>query len=209
MTQSLHPPTGEELTLDEDLFAFPLSFAPERLWFLDQLQPDSPFYNIAAAVQLEGTLHVAALERGLQTIIDRHEALRTTFARIDWQPMQIVHPTLQLHMEQIDLTLHPAEQRDCLAQELAIAEARQPFNLSTGPLLRVKLVRLGELRHMLLITMHHIISDGWSISIFVHELATLYTAFLHDRPSPLPDLPIQYADFTIWQQEQLQGELLE
>ncbi len=209
MTQSLHPSSVQASYPDEEVFVFPVSFAQRRLWFLDQLQPDSPFYNIAAAVQLEGTLHVAALERSLQTIVDRHEALRTTFARIDWQPMQIVHPTLKLHVELIDLTLHPAEQRDQLAQELAIAEARQPFSLSKGPLIRAKLLRLGELRHILLLTMHHIVSDGWSISIFVHELAALYNAFLHDQPSPLPDLPIQYADFTIWQQQQLQGEVLE
>jgi hypothetical protein len=193
---------------------FPLSYAQQRLWFLDQLYPGSPLYNIPAAVQLNGPLHVRALQHSLNAIVRRHEVLRTTFAVIEGQPVQAVMPQFTLTLPVIDLGLLPTSERATEVQQRITTEAQTPFDLIRGPLLRATLLRLGEAEHVLLLTMHHIIADGWSIGVFVRELATLYETFSTGKPdttswSPLPELPIQYADFTVWQREWLEGGALE
>ncbi|MBA2681502.1 MAG: non-ribosomal peptide synthetase, partial [Ktedonobacteraceae bacterium] len=187
----------------------PLSFAQQRLWFLDQLEPESPLYNIPIALTIEGPLKSALLERAIQEIIARHEALRTTFTVVDEQPVQVIAPHLVLHLQVQDLSMYsPAQQEreiQCLAQE----EAQRPFQLSKGPLLRASLLHGNPDRHALLLTVHHIVADGWSTRVFMHELTTLYRAFSQGLPSPLPPLSIQYADFALWQREWLQASILE
>ncbi|WP_423782433.1 amino acid adenylation domain-containing protein, partial [Fischerella thermalis] len=187
----------------------PLSFAQQRLWFLAQLEPDSPFYNIIDTVHLQGQLNLAALEQSFNEILRRHEALRTNFKTVEGQPVAFISSVTSQLLTVIDLAELPATQRETKVKELALAEAQQPFNLETDTLLRVKLLRLGEQEYVILLTMHHIVSDGWSTSVLVHELATLYEAFCHGQPSPLPELPIQYIDFAAWQKQWLTGEVLE
>jgi amino acid adenylation domain-containing protein len=187
----------------------PLSFAQQRLWFIYQMKPDSTTYNVPAAVRLKGHLDVAVLEQTLREVIKRHEALRTTFTLIDGQPAQVIHPAEPIHIPVEDLSHLPEDLREAEALRLAIEEASRPFNLSTGPVLRIGLLRLAGDEHVVLFTMHHIISDGWSAGILVNEVAAHYAAFLQGKPSPLPDLEIQYADFAAWQREWLQGEALE
>jgi amino acid adenylation domain-containing protein len=187
----------------------PLSFAQQRLWFLDQLVPGSPAYNIPGALRITGALDVAALERSLNAILQRHDALRTTFATLDEQPVQLVAPTLSLPLPRIDLRTVPADEREAAAQQLADHEARAPFDLERGPLLRAQLLRLSDAEHVLLLTMHHIVSDGWSLGIFNQELAALYQSFSAGAPAALPELPIQYTDYAHWQRQWLQGEALE
>ncbi len=203
------PTIEQNDALDEEVFVFPTSFAQQRLWFLDQLQPDSPVYNIAAAVRLDGALRVELLEAALQEIVSRHEALRTTFARVEGRPVQVVRPSVKLRLPVRDLASHPQANREQVAQQHAVEEARRPFNLAQGPLIRATLLKLRDRQHILLLTMHHIVSDGWSVGIFVQELMTLYSAFLRGQQPLLSALPIQYADFAIWQQERLQGDMLE
>jgi len=187
----------------------PLSFAQQRLWFLAQLEPDSCAYNIPAAFRLTGLLNVTALSQSLSEIVRRHEVLRTTFPSVEGQPKQVISLHTPLTLPVIDLRELPPDQGLSEAQRLATEEAQQFFDLATGPLFRVKLLRLEEAEHMLLVTMHHIVYDGWSYDIFLRELAALYDAFSSGKPSPLPKLPIQYADFAHWQREWLQGEVLE
>ncbi len=192
----------------------PLSFAQQRLWFLDQLEPESPFYNNPSAVRLTGPLDVAAFEQALNEIVRRHEGLRTSFATVDGRPVQVIAPVgalvgagavheLPLHL--VDLRHLLAPEREAEAQRIAVEEIRRPFDLARGPLLRAKLLRLEDQEHIALLTIHHIVSDGWSIGVFVRELAALYEAFAAGRSSPLPALPIQYADFAAWQRAWLQG----
>ena len=187
----------------------PLSFAQQRLWFIDQLAPGNSAYNIPAAVRLEGPLNVMALERSLNEIVRRHEALRTTFTIVDGGPAQVIAPSLTMAPRVIDLQALSENAREIEVQRLAAEEACRPFDLAHGPLLRVTLVRLGEERHVGLLTMHHIVSDGWSTGILIRELAVLYDAFSSEMPSPLSELPIQYADFANWQRLWLQGEILQ
>jgi amino acid adenylation domain-containing protein/non-ribosomal peptide synthase protein (TIGR01720 family) len=188
--------------------AMPLSFAQQRLWFLDQLEPDSPVYNIPDAVRLRGELHAAALEASLNEIVRRHESLRTTFTMVDGRPVQIIHPELRLSLPVVDLTDLPAVEREARAQALAHGEGQRPFNLERGPLVRAQLLKLADDDHVVLFTMHHIVSDGWSSSVLVREVAALYPALAAGQPSPLPPLTIQYADFAHWQRNWLQGEAL-
>jgi amino acid adenylation domain-containing protein len=199
------------LTLEpeEDVFVFPVSFAQQRLWFLDQFEPGSPFYNIPTAVRLTGRMEVDVLTRSLNEIIRRHEALRTTFSTIDGQPVQIIHPGLVISVPVVDLRHLPIGDRAAESLRLANVEARGPFDLSTGPLIRVTLLLLGDEDYIVLLTMHHIISDGWSMGVFIYELTMLYEAYVTAKPSPLPELAIQYADFSEWQREWLQGDVLE
>ena len=185
----------------------PLSFAQERLWFLDQLVPDSPLYNIALAQRLCGPLDRRALEKSLNELLRRHESLRTTFVMRQDQPVQVIAPSLSLPLPLIDLRALATREQE--VERLAREEGMQPFELAHGPLLRARLLWVGEQEHVLLLSMHHIISDGWSMGIVAHELAALYQAFSAGLPSPLPPLPIQYADFACWQRGWLQGELLE
>jgi amino acid adenylation domain-containing protein len=195
----------------------PLSYAQQRLWFLDQLVPNNPFYNVPAALHLTGSLNLTALKQTFNEIVRRHEALRTNFIMVEGQPVQVIAPTLNLSLSVIDLGELPQvfgtealrEQREKQARQLITQEVQRSFNLSSEPLLRITLLRLDEAEHILLLNMHHIVSDGWSIGILIGEIAALYTAFTTNQPSPLAKLPIQYADFAYWQRQWLQGEVLE
>jgi len=188
---------------------FPLSFGQQRLWFLDQLEPGSPLYNNPAAVVLTGPLNVTALKQSLEEVTRRHEVLRTTFTTENEQPVQVIHPSIPLSFEERDLQHLPETEREPEALHLAVAEARQPFDLNQGPLLRTVLVKMSDTVHWVLLTMHHVVSDAWSLGILVQEVAALYAAFSKDDSSPLPELTVQYADFAVWQREWLQGELFQ
>ncbi|HWS88837.1 MAG TPA: amino acid adenylation domain-containing protein, partial [Pyrinomonadaceae bacterium] len=187
----------------------PLSFAQQRLWFLDQLMPGGTMYNVPFALRLTGRLDLAAFEQTISELTRRHEVLRTTFAAVDGQPVQIVHPPQPLALPVTDLSQLGEEERERQVERAVVEDARRPFDLSAGPLLRVSLMRLGTEDHVLLFTLHHIVSDAWSLGVFVREVVTLYGAYLEGRPSPLPELKIQYADYAVWQREWLQGEVLE
>jgi amino acid adenylation domain-containing protein len=189
--------------------ALPLSFAQQRLWFLDQLVPENPFYNLPAAVRLRGQLNVMALHRSLNEIVRRHEALRTTFVAQDGRAVQVIAPASSVAFAVVDLQALSKQERTGAARRRAMVEARQPFDLARGPLLRTTLLRLDEEEHLFLLTMHHIVSDGWSIGVFIQETAALYAAFCAGKRSPLPELPIQYADYAVWQREWLRGAVLE
>ncbi|HYX24954.1 MAG TPA: amino acid adenylation domain-containing protein, partial [Thermoanaerobaculia bacterium] len=186
----------------------PLSFAQERLWFLDQLQPGSAAYNVPAAVRLTGRLDIPALTATLREIVRRHESLRTAFAVRSGQPVQVIAPGVDLSLPLVDLGGLEPGPRETEARRLTATEALRPFDLRRTPL-RAMLVRLDETEHALLLTLHHITSDGWSTGVLVREVTTLYRAFSQGEPSPLPELPIQYADFAVWQRGWLQGEALE
>ncbi len=185
--------------------AIPLSFSQQRLWFLDQFEPGNPAYNLLSAIRLLGTLNIAALRQSIAAIIGRHEALRTTFAQgaNDDQPTQVIAPELEVPLTLVDLHTLPHAEREAEVQRLATAEARQPFDLQRGPLLRTTLLRLGPQEHVLLLTLHHIISDGWSGGIFIREVSAFYTAFVTGKTAALPPLAIQYADFAQWQRQRL------
>ena len=195
--------------MEQEAFVFPVSFAQQRLWFLDQLEPESSFYNIPAAVRLTGPLNMAALKGSLNEIVRRHESLRTTFETINGEPAQVVVPSLDLALPMIDLGELPESRREAELRRLVIEEGRRPFNLARSPLLRARLLRLRDSEYVLLLTMHHIISDDWSMGVFFQELTALYEAYSTGKPSPLPELPVQYADYTVWQREWLGGERLE
>jgi amino acid adenylation domain-containing protein len=201
----------EQLLAEEGdkLNAFPLSFAQQRLWFVEQLQPDTPRYNIPAAVRMTGSLHVRAMEQSLNEIVRRHEALRTTFATVGERPAQRIIPTLTLPLPVVDLEALTETDREAEVQRRAREEAQRPFDLAQGPLLRAILLHLADDDYVFLLTMHHIISDGWSLGVFMRELAALYAVYASGKPSVLPPLPIQYADFAVWQQEWLRGDVLE
>ena len=189
--------------------ALSLSFAQERLWFLDQLIPDSPLYNIPTSLRVDGILSVSALEYALTQLLQRHETLRSRFIIEGTQPVQVIDVPTAVQLPLLDLSLcDPTEQRTTVEQ-LTQAEARRPFNLETGPLWRMQLLRLAETQHILLLTMHHIISDGWSQDILLRELSICYDAHLTGKAPMLPTLPIQYADYTIWQRQRLSGSLLD
>ncbi|MDZ7960516.1 MAG: amino acid adenylation domain-containing protein [Aulosira sp. DedQUE10] len=187
----------------------PLSFAQQRLWFLDQLLPNNPFYNVPAALHLKGRLNLAALEQTFNKIVQRHEALRTNFVMQSGQPVQVIKSRLKILLPIIDLRQQPPAERETQARKIITQEAQIPFNLATEPLLRVTLLQLDEAEYILLLNMHHIVSDGWSIGVLVQEIAAIYTAFTNNQPSPLSQLTIQYADFAQWQRQLLQGEVLE
>ncbi|MBD2083577.1 non-ribosomal peptide synthetase [Trichocoleus sp. ST-U3] len=189
--------------------SFPLSFAQQRLWFFDQLEPGNTSYNIPAAVRLKGTLDAIALEQSLNAIIERHEVLRTAFTTVNGQPVQVITPDLKLTLPVIDLRKLPNTEREQAVRQFVTAEAQKPFDLTQAPLLRVSLLHLSEFEYVVLFTMHHIVSDGWSMGIFIQELATFYKAFSSRNSSPIPELSIQYADFAVWQRQWLQGEVLE
>ncbi len=192
----------------------PLSFAQQRLWFLDQLAPALPVYSIAAAVRLAGTLQVAALARSLLALVERHETLRTTFVVLDGEPLQVVRGARangeaaafhETPLPLIDLRGLASGERAEVARRLAQDEAGRPFELARGPLLRATLLRLDAAEHLLLLTMHHIIADGWSLGVLVREVAALYQGFSLGQPVRLPELAIHYADFAQWQRAWLQG----
>ncbi|RKH28111.1 amino acid adenylation domain-containing protein, partial [Corallococcus sp. CA031C] len=180
----------------------PASSAQQRLWFLDQLEPGSPLYTIAGAVRLEGRLDEDALDGAFRQLVDRHEALRTTFAVHEGQCVQVIHPTMAFTLEREEVS--GALDEDVLAQA-----ARRPFNLATGPLLRVRLYRLSAERHVVLVAMHHIVADGWSIQLLLQELARTYAARVTGVAEALAPLPIQYADYAVWQREGAGARTLE
>src|SRR5215510_2921983 len=192
-----------------DTDQFPLSFAQERIWFMDQLEPNRPIYNLPDTHYFNGPLDLDALHRTLTEIVRRHESLRTTFQTVDGEPVQVIAPPQPISLPLFDLSALPPQEGQAEAQRLADEDAQQPFDLGRGPLFRVHLVRLAEEEHLLLITMHHIVSDGWSIKLLGQELEMLYEAYRNGGSSPLPELPIQYADFAVWQREWMRGELLE
>jgi amino acid adenylation domain-containing protein len=188
----------------------PLSFAQQRLWFLDKLEQGSSFYNLPSTVRICGaTLNVSALEKSLRQVTQRHEVLRTTFTIIEGQPMQVISPESHFALPLSDLGHLPPTQRNAEAQRLAREEALRPFDLSTGPLVRARLLRLATEEHVLLLSMHHIVSDGWSIGVLIREVAALYEAYASGGESPLAELSLQYGDYAVWQREWLQGEVLE
>ena len=187
----------------------PLSFAQERLWFLHQLRPRSPAYNIPVLLPMDAALDVAVLERAVGEIIERHETLHTTFAVVGAEPVQVIAPPEGFQLPVSDLCSLAEPSRRGEALRIAQRKAVEPFDLTRGPLFRLCLVRLSEAESWLLVNMHHIVSDGWSSSIFLRELSSLYKAFQAGRPSPLAELPIRYADFAVWQRRYLRGEVLE
>ncbi|HEU4595289.1 MAG TPA: amino acid adenylation domain-containing protein, partial [Pyrinomonadaceae bacterium] len=189
--------------------ATPLSFAQQRLWFLDKLEPGSAAYNMPTALRLTGRLDAAALGRTLGEVVRRHEVLRTTFVEVDGSPVQVIAPASEVSLPVTDLSALDAGEREAEAQRLTQQEARRPFDLAAGPLLRAALLRLSEQEHVLLVTMHHIVSDGWSTGIFIREMSALYAAFTSGEESPLEELPVQYADYAAWQRQYLSGEVLD
>jgi acyl transferase domain-containing protein len=187
----------------------PLSFAQQRLWFLDQLAPANAAYHLPSALRLSGSLSLAGLKQAFSEIIRRHEVLRTTFDIVDGQPVQVIGPVFDLPLPTIDLQgLNHTEQEACTLK-LATHQAMAPFDLLRGPLLRTSLLRINEREHILLAAMHHIVSDGWSLGPLIREVVTLYEAFSQGRSSPLPELEVQYADFARWQREWLAGAELQ
>ncbi|MED1785881.1 condensation domain-containing protein, partial [Brevibacillus fortis] len=186
----------------------PLSFAQQRLWFLDQLMPDSVLYNIPQAMRLHGNLNIEAWNKSLQVLIQRHESLRTTFGHVDGQAVQMIHPYEEQSLRVIDLRELPADECEAEAQRLAGREAATPFNLSEGPLFRTILIRISEQEAVFLFNMHHIIFDGWSIGIFIKEMRALYEAFVYGKEPELADLTLQYSDYAVWQRKWMEEDVL-
>lgn len=194
---------------DRSAATLPLSFAQEGLWFLDQLEPDSPVYNIPMGLRLKGALNLSVLQRCLGEILRRHEALRTRFEAVEGRPVQVIQPGASLEVPFLDLNGLPEHEREAEAMRLCTEEAQRPFNLAQDLMLRSNLIRLGEREHILFLNVHHIASDGWSMGLLVRELGSLYQAFSEEKPSPLVELAVQYADFALWQRERLEGKVLE
>ena len=192
----------------QDCQNIPLSFSQQRLWFIDQLYHESPFYNIPIAFHIQGHLNIAALEQSLNEILKRHKILRTNFILANGEPVQKIAPELNWDLSIINLEHLSGKDWESEVKQFVAESAKKPFNLAKELLVRATLLRLSQEEHVLLVTMHHIITDGWSWGVFLHELSTLYAAFSTDQPSPLPKLPIQYADFAVWQRDRIQGELL-
>jgi hypothetical protein len=184
----------------------PLSFAQQRLWFLHQLDPDSAAYNLPVYYRLSGQLNITALERSLNEVVRRHEILRTIFTERHDTPVQIVLPSLHIALPVIDLTAY--HQVEAEVENFIEAETVRPFSLEDGPLLRATLLKTSEDEHGFFLAIHHIVTDGWSMDIFMNELLTLYEAFSVDEPSPLAELPLQYGDFAAWQRESITGDTL-
>lgn len=186
-----------------------LSFAQQRLWFLQNLEPQSYTYNDSVCITLKGVLNLAILEKSFNEIIKRHEALRTNFEVREGQPVAIISSAKSVDLPVIDMSQIPANQRETQVNQLVLAQAQQPFDLKKDFLLRIKILLLTKEEHLLILTIHHIAFDGWSLGIFLQEFSTLYGAFSIGKPSPLIELPIQYADFASWQSHWLQGEVME
>ncbi|MFI3156483.1 MAG: condensation domain-containing protein [Methylococcaceae bacterium] len=193
--------------------SIPLSYAQQRLWFLDQLEADSAFYNIPIALRLNGQLNVPALGQSINEVVRRHESLRTAFVTVNGQPRQKVRPDLILPVTQVDMTLLSEQTRQTALRSLCRQEAAKPFVLSTDPLIRTTLITLSHgtdrQEYILLMTLHHIVSDGWSSAILTREFVALYQAFSTGKASLLTELTIQYADFACWQRQWLSGEILQ
>ncbi|VVN30180.1 Linear gramicidin synthase subunit D [Pseudomonas fluorescens] len=183
----------------------PLSYSQQRMWFLWQMEPDSPAYNVGGMARLRGVLDVRRFETALQALIMRHETLRTTFPSVGGVAQQKVHPETAMRMDWKDFSMLDADLREQRVQALADSEAHTPFNLETGPLLRACLVKTAEQEHYLVLTLHHIVTEGWAMDIFARELSALYEAFVDDRESPLAPLPVQYLDYSVWQRQWLES----
>ena len=196
-------------TSAEDIFVFPTSFAQKRIWFLEQIGPGNSAYNNYVAIRLKGELNVLALEQSLNAIARRHESLRTKFAVAKGETVQVVLPSVTLKLPVTELRSLPPEERELKAKQLIEREIERPFDLGQLPLIRFSLLQLGDSEHILISVVHHIISDGWFAQVMMGELGALYTAFCAGKPSPLPQLSIQYADYTIHQEKYLQGKVLE
>ena len=214
---ALKRPLGDQLHKQSKLSAIPkrpvqsqtpLSWLQQGLWFLHKLNPNSPFHNIPIAIRLKGTLNVTALEQSLNDIVQRHEALRTTFIEVHEQPAQLIKPPHTLDLPVIDLSHLSIEEQEDNVHQWAVNEAKHCFDLKQGPLLQTKLLRLNAQEHVLLLVMHHLISDGWSLEILAHELNLLYEGYVTREPAVLPELSIQYADYAHWQQETVLKEHL-
>ncbi|WP_240360970.1 condensation domain-containing protein, partial [Pyxidicoccus caerfyrddinensis] len=189
--------------------ALPLSFAQQRLWLIDQLEPGSTAYNIPTVLSIRGALDVASLGKAFTGLVERHESLRTVFATREGEPLQCILPASDFPLPVVDLSALPATERESQARRLAAEEALCPFDLASGPLLRASLLRLDSEHHVLLVTMHHVVSDGWSMGVLVRELVSFYEASSSGLTPQLPPLPIQYADFASWQRDWLQGDVLQ
>ncbi len=199
------PPLQQRERRDE----LPLSYAQQRLWFFDQFEPDSVVYNLSEALRLSGSLDIAALERAIGEVLRRHEVMRSTFKAVEGRPVQVIRDFEPVTLPVVDLAALPHEEQATEVTRLANIESQKPFDLEHGPLLRASLLRLSDTEHVLLCTMHHIISDGWSIGVLIREMVALYEAFSAGKPLPLAELRIQYADYAVWQREWMQGEVLE
>ena len=188
--------------------ALPVSFSQQQLWFLYQLEPHNHFYNIPIALRLSGSINLIALERSFNEIVHRHEALRTTFSSWEGQPIQVIAPSVSVPLIFTDLSHLPMSEQATAANRILDEATQQPFNLVSGPLMRVNLLSMDE-QHILIVDMHHVVGDDWSYQILFRELGLLYNAFAENLPSPLPVLPVQYADYAVWQRERLQGAFLQ
>jgi len=191
---------GSEIMASKS-FIFPASFAQQRLWFLEQLDPGKSVYNMLYSVRFGTRLNLGALEKSLREIVRRHESLRTTFSTTDGQPMQVITKEISIDLPVIDLSELSNTERERETRRWSEHEAEQPFDLATGPLLRVRLLRLSAEENVLLVALHHVVSDGWSLGVFFRELATLYETFSANWAPALPELPIEYADYAPWQRE--------
>ncbi|MBN1204929.1 MAG: amino acid adenylation domain-containing protein [Myxococcaceae bacterium] len=196
----------EELAGEQDVFCFPASFAQSRLWFLDRLDPASAAYNMPFALRLTGALEAGALERSLSEIYRRHEALRTRFEEQEGEVVQLIYPPAALPLVRVDVRAVPEPERRARVEALCVEAAGTPFELTKDVLVRATLFTVEEREHVLLLVLHHIVSDGWSMGVFARELVQLYAAFQAGRPSPLPELELQYVDYSEWQREWMQGE---
>lgn len=193
----------------QQTFTFPSSFAQSRLWIVDQLAPASPVYNIVLRFYLRGALDIAALEQSFNDLIRRHEALRTTFLDRDGQIVQVIHPSLQAELVTVHLNARSGSELQHEVERVSLAEAKRPFDLARGPLLRTCLLHVSTQEAILIVSVHHIVFDGWSIGILNRELAVCYAARVQSRAPDLPDLTIQYADYAVWQRAYLRGDVLE
>jgi amino acid adenylation domain-containing protein len=199
-------PAIEQISRGGDL---PLSFAQQRLWFLDQLEPDNAFYNVPVAVRLSGQLDTAALEQTISEIVRRHEVLRTSFAVRNGQVTQVINDAEPISLSPVDLSSLSEPEREAAVRRLTAEEAHRPFDLSASPLLRVTLLRLADDEHVVMVVMHHVVADGWSMGVLVREIGSLYESFSRGQPPGLDELPLQYADFASWQRSWLQGAVLD
>lgn len=207
--EGVAPPKTDRIYPRGDHGPAPLSFAQQRLWFFDQFEPGSSVYNLIIKVLFEGELNIQGLERAFSEIVQRHEALRTVFDFKEGRPVQIVMPAQPIRINVIDLSQLQEKEQQGRTEDIFHAEARRPFDLKNGPLLRTMLLRLRNDKHLLLFAVHHIVSDAWSDGVLIHELSELYTALVTGRAPSLRALPIQYADFAVWQRQWLQGAVLE
>src|SRR5688572_5727442 len=185
----------------------PLSYAQQRLWILDRLNTDGSAYHIPVVFRLQGTLDVEALRRSINEIVKRHEALRTIFTAVDGEPQQTILPELEIVIPMVDVSHLVPGEREAELERIAAENSHQSFDLARGPMLRAVIVKVDDEDHALCLTLHHIISDGWSSGVFVQEFASLYEAFASGRTPALPPLKVQYADFAIWQREWLEGNV--